>query len=144
MIGKVVALETLSPGAVVLDLACGTGITTIWLAESRPDIEIIALDISAEMIVQAKAAIEARHLQNVRLVMSSAFELTPGALQHIKPSYRFLMLHMRDQDYEIHPKGSFLFACCSRAILIPTKDLISLLFNTIRLQERQVTQSHNS
>ena len=91
LLDKGVELENLSPGSVILDLACGTGITTMWMAEMRPDIEIIALDISAEMIAKAKIAIEAKQLQNIHLVTMTAFDLTPGKIQEITNSQRSVL-----------------------------------------------------
>jgi 2-polyprenyl-3-methyl-5-hydroxy-6-metoxy-1,4-benzoquinol methylase len=46
-------LRRLSPGATVLELACGHGVMSLLAAEERPDIRVTGLDISAPAIAVA-------------------------------------------------------------------------------------------
>ena len=50
--------ELLSPGARVLEIGCGTGLDTAWLAEAGAD--VIAADPSAAMIARARTRIAGR------------------------------------------------------------------------------------
>lgn len=50
-----VALAGLAPGALVLELGCGTGLATGWLA--RRGFDVLAVDRSAEMVAHARAVL---------------------------------------------------------------------------------------
>lgn len=52
----------------VLDIACGTGATTLPLAARLPDGKITAIDLSAGMLAQAKARSEAAGLHNIEFL----------------------------------------------------------------------------
>jgi ubiquinone/menaquinone biosynthesis C-methylase UbiE len=58
----------------LLDLCCGTGLSTEALVDAYPSAEIWALDASVEMLARAKAK---RRLSNVRFVLGDATD--PGA-----------------------------------------------------------------
>ena len=59
-------------GLRVLDVGCGTGLSTAALLETYPDAEIVAVDASAEMLAQARAK---TWPATVRFVHSHAEEL---------------------------------------------------------------------
>lgn len=49
-------------GGVVIDLGCGTGRFAAYLAKLRPDIKVIGLDLSAEMVKQGNNSLRAENL----------------------------------------------------------------------------------
>lgn len=61
-------LQLLDPpsGGLIVDYGAGTGTYAIWLAHSRPDITVIALDEQPEMLDRLRAKPEARDLPNLR------------------------------------------------------------------------------
>ncbi|MBN2154230.1 MAG: class I SAM-dependent methyltransferase [Candidatus Lokiarchaeota archaeon] len=57
------------PGERVLDIGCGNGATTAELARRvLPGGEVVGMDVSSEMLAQARANIDEAGLSNVRLV----------------------------------------------------------------------------
>ena len=73
-------IEELPPNARVLELACGTGIITNWIAEKRPDLHVIGVDIAEPMLKIAKSKAHAKKLKNVHFIHSSALTLEPAHL----------------------------------------------------------------
>lgn len=73
-------IEKLPPGAVVLELACGTGIITQWIAEKRPDVRVIGVDISAAMLATARQKVRNKGLKNVQLIHKPALLLKSADL----------------------------------------------------------------
>jgi SAM-dependent methyltransferase len=70
-------------GAAVLDVGCGTGATTVALAElAGPEADVAGIDVSAPMLAAAEALVQERKLKNVRFFRADAmlhrFE-TPAA-----------------------------------------------------------------
>jgi demethylmenaquinone methyltransferase / 2-methoxy-6-polyprenyl-1,4-benzoquinol methylase len=59
----------------VLDLCTGTALVPAAVAPARPDLMIVGLDLSPEMLGAAKAKIAARALRNVALVQADAARL---------------------------------------------------------------------
>lgn len=66
----------LKPGERVLDLGCGTGWATRLLARLVADGQVVGLDVSDEMIRQARA--ESRDFDNVLFVWGSAQQIPWG------------------------------------------------------------------
>jgi ubiquinone/menaquinone biosynthesis C-methylase UbiE len=58
----------------VLDMCCGTLSNTIAIAEKKPDIKVVGLDLSKDMLRIAKKKINKKHLENVKLKCASATE----------------------------------------------------------------------
>lgn len=54
------------PGARVLDVACGPGGWPLQVAEAYPEISVVGVDISPQMIRYARAQAESRQLENVQ------------------------------------------------------------------------------
>jgi len=109
---QAVDLLALKPGDVVIDVACGTGLS-FPLIEERigPEGRLIGVDLSAEMLAKARERVAAAGWQNVTLIEAAADEAaipaqadavffhfthdvmrTPAALEnvfrHAKPSAR--------------------------------------------------------
>ncbi|WP_116708853.1 class I SAM-dependent methyltransferase [Actinomycetospora cinnamomea] len=62
-------------GAVVLDVGCGTGLSTAALLETYPEARIVAVDASAEMLAKAR---EKSWPETVRFVHARAEDLGPA------------------------------------------------------------------
>jgi ubiquinone/menaquinone biosynthesis C-methylase UbiE len=70
---RMIAIERLPAGALVLDIACGEGQMALHLARQRSDIHVLGIDRSVEMLEGAKRAVAERQLKNC------AFELQDSA-----------------------------------------------------------------
>lgn len=55
----------LPPGARVLDVCCGTGLSTEAILAVRPDARVVGLDASEGMLARARAKAELRHVEFV-------------------------------------------------------------------------------
>jgi len=69
---KIVQMLNLKPSQKVLDLCCGTGDLTFYLAQKAPEAKIIGLDFSAEMLKIAQAE---RKLNNIEFIEGDALNL---------------------------------------------------------------------
>lgn len=56
----------------VLDLACGTGISSIAIARARPDCEVVGVELRDEYLQVAREKLRRHPLPNVSLVLSRA------------------------------------------------------------------------
>ncbi len=68
----------------VLDVACGTGLLLKQLLAQVPDIEAYGLDMSADMLAQAQAALKDQshvHLERMQIERDTVLNL-PHALEH--------------------------------------------------------------
>ncbi len=93
----------------VLDLGCGPGVTAIALAQARPDLHVIGVDLAPRMIHRATAATRRAHLtSNISYVIADAsalpfasnaldataahsfLYLVPDRAQVLKEAYRVL------------------------------------------------------
>lgn len=73
-------IQSLSQNAIVLDLACGTGTVALWIAQHRPDIHVVGLDLAEDMIIKAESASKELGLQNVSFICQSALTVTKEEL----------------------------------------------------------------
>ncbi len=69
-------LKHLAAGTKILDLACGEGTLTLWLAEQRKDVHVFGVDLSHDMLAQARQKLEDKGLENVSFIEKSATSLT--------------------------------------------------------------------
>jgi len=58
----------------VLDIACGPGGWALELAFEHPEIEVVGIDISQQMIDYARAQAQVRHLENVQFLIMDALQ----------------------------------------------------------------------
>lgn len=71
-------IELVPPNAKrILDFACGTGISTVALAERFPNSEIVGVELREEYLSIAREKIERLKLKNVSLVLSRAEDYCP-------------------------------------------------------------------
>jgi len=81
--GRVAGISALqlSPGALVLDIGCGTGLNIPLIREAvGPGGRIVGVDASADMLAQARAKADRQSWENIDLVCADATTLTPGWL----------------------------------------------------------------
>jgi release factor glutamine methyltransferase len=71
-----VALETAGPGAVVVDLCCGTGALGAALLAARPDLEVHAADLDPAAVACAR-----RNLPPDRVHEGDLYDALPGHLR---------------------------------------------------------------
>ena len=88
-IGRVKGIGALRlrPGALVLDIGCGTGLNFPLIREAIGTAgRIVGVDVSANMLAQARAKAERRGWLNIDLENADATTLTPGWLNdHLGP-----------------------------------------------------------
>ncbi|MBN1321502.1 MAG: methyltransferase domain-containing protein [Thermoleophilia bacterium] len=72
-------------GSRVLEAGCGVGAQTVTLAGNSPDARIISVDVSAESLAVAKAAVGEAGLANVEFLQSDIFSLPfePESFDHV-------------------------------------------------------------
>jgi demethylmenaquinone methyltransferase/2-methoxy-6-polyprenyl-1,4-benzoquinol methylase len=69
---RAVALLSLQPGEAVLDVACGTGLSLPLLREAvGPTGRVIGVEVSPEMMAQARSRVAHEGWSNVRLIEAS-------------------------------------------------------------------------
>ncbi len=84
----------------IIDLACGQGDMTLWLARTCPESEIIGIDISSEQLNLAQKKIEKHKLSNVKFFQCSVFDLDSKKIHEITqktPDFiycRWLLIHL--------------------------------------------------
>lgn len=114
----------------VLDLCCGTGDWTIQLAESNPNVNVIGLDFSENMLKVAESKV--KHLQNVELLQGDAMDLpfednsfdliTIGFGLRNLPDYKQALIEVARV---LKPGGHFVILETSN----PNNKVVATLFN---------------
>lgn len=80
---NVVQILNLKPGEKVLDLACGTGLVTFKASNAvGPSGSVVGVDISTDMLAEARTKLEKHTLSNVQLCQHSITELESLAQLH--------------------------------------------------------------
>lgn len=73
---RLVALANLQPGQTVLDAGAGTGFATLAIAgRVGPSGRVVAIDLSAGMLAEARAAVVAAGVANVEILQADAANL---------------------------------------------------------------------
>jgi ubiquinone/menaquinone biosynthesis C-methylase UbiE len=137
----------LTSNDIVLDCGCGTGTTTIEIAEYVKN--IIAIDISAKMIAAAKAKANERKIVNVNFFQKTVFDselksnsfdtiLVLNVLHCFKDTKKVI-----DRIYELLKPGGLLISVtpCIGERNILTRTSISIpifLLNTLRIFSNDV------
>lgn len=86
----------LQPGMRVLDLACGPGIVTTLLAEAVQPAEVIGVDLSEDLLREARTHAAAAAASNVRFQQGNVYELDASLGQFDFIYTRFLFQHLAD------------------------------------------------
>ncbi|OBK50580.1 tRNA (guanosine(46)-N7)-methyltransferase TrmB [Mycobacterium kubicae] len=66
----------------VLEIGCGNGASTLAMAQSEPDVDVIAVEIYRRGLAQLLAGIDSAGVPNIRLIRGNAVDV----LQHLIPS----------------------------------------------------------
>ena len=76
---EAVERSALGPGQVVLDLACGTGLSFCFLERAiGPQGRIVGVDLSSDMLARARERVAGQGWQNVTLIEANAEEIDLG------------------------------------------------------------------
>jgi tRNA (guanine-N7-)-methyltransferase len=73
----------------VLEIGCGTGTSTLAMAQSEPQIDVIAIDVYRRGLAQLLCAIDREKVTNVRLIRGDAVDvleylITPDSLSGVR------------------------------------------------------------
>lgn len=84
----------LQPGAIVVDLCCGTGGNLSYLSQAAgPAGKVFGVDLSAGMLERAQQKIEAEGLRNIELICADVEEYAfPGSVQAIVSTFGLEMV----------------------------------------------------
>ncbi|MEI6724289.1 MAG: tRNA (guanosine(46)-N7)-methyltransferase TrmB [Betaproteobacteria bacterium] len=78
-----------APRGLVLEIGCGTGISTIAMAKSEPDVDVIAVEVYRRGLAQVLGAIDREGVTNLRLIRGDGVEvledlIAPGSLAGVR------------------------------------------------------------
>lgn len=62
--------------SIILDLACGTGNIALWIAQQRPDVHVLGIDVSEAMLDRARVRADEQQLSNVVFLHKEPLALT--------------------------------------------------------------------
>jgi ubiquinone/menaquinone biosynthesis C-methylase UbiE len=68
-------LDAIKSDSIIIDLCCGTGVFTFWIAEQRPDVHVIGIDDAPHMLNEAMATASEKKIKNVSFLCKSVTEL---------------------------------------------------------------------
>lgn len=98
----------IQPGMSVVDLGCGTGMTTQLLADLvGPTGEVVGVDYNAAQVEQARALLPAKH-SNVRFVEASATDTGLPRETFDVVYCRFLLIHLQDPELALREMHELL------------------------------------
>lgn len=103
------------PKTIVLDLACGTGDITLGLAEQVPNIRIVGLDVSRQMLGIARRRRRESSLHNVELGIADIVSLPVGAESAGVVTMGYALRNIRDlraglrEIHRVLRSGGWLF-----------------------------------
>lgn len=88
----------LKKGMTVLDIGCGSGIMTCWMAEQVGDNgKVIGIENDLNQLNAAKRNAEKRQLKNTEFILCSAYDIDILNRQFDLVYCRFLLHHLHDQ-----------------------------------------------
>ncbi len=84
------------PGSRVLEAGCGVGAQTVILATHSPGAQVVSVDLSAESLAKARAAVQAAGLSGVDFQTADVYQLAfpDAAFDHVFVC--FLLEHLAD------------------------------------------------
>ncbi len=73
----------------ILEIGCGTGTSTVAMAQSEPGVDVIAVEVYRRGLAQLLSAIERDDVDNIRLIRGDAVDvlehlITPGSLTGLR------------------------------------------------------------
>lgn len=74
---------------VVLEIGCGSGISTLAMAKDEPEIDVVAVEIYRRGLAQLLSAIDRDQVSNIRLIRGNALDvlqrlIAPGSLTGVR------------------------------------------------------------
>jgi tRNA (guanine-N7-)-methyltransferase len=74
---------------VVLEIGCGSGISTLAMAKDEPDVDVVAVEIYRRGLAQLLSAIDRDQVSNIRLIRGNALDvlqrlIAPGSLTGVR------------------------------------------------------------
>ena len=78
-----------APRGVVLEIGCGTGTSTIAMAKSEPDLDVIAVEVYRRGLAQLLSAVSREGVTNIRLIRGDGVDVLehligPGSLTGVR------------------------------------------------------------
>jgi len=137
----------LKKGDCVLDVGCGIGEFTCWLAEQvGPKGQVIAIDISTEQLELAKRRANERKLANIQFVELSIYELATMNQQFDVVYSRYVIDHVVEQQRALQAMSQVMrdggIMCCESSAIntrtafsyptIPARDILHQWFDSLR------------
>ncbi len=116
----------------ILDLACGTGISTLKIAERFPNSEIVGIDITKSYLDVATEKIRSRKIHNIELVHMPVEEMAelPGEFDLVLGSFVPKLVDLESLaagcDMKLSPHGVVVL----HDFIVPTSWLLRLGFRT--------------
>jgi tRNA (guanine-N7-)-methyltransferase len=73
----------------VLEVGCGSGVSTLAMAQQEPDIDVIAVEIYRRGLAQLLCAIDREQVRNIRLIRANALDvlqylMAPASLSGVR------------------------------------------------------------
>jgi demethylmenaquinone methyltransferase / 2-methoxy-6-polyprenyl-1,4-benzoquinol methylase len=114
----------------ILDLACGTGISTLKIAEKFPQAEIVGIDITKSYLDVAAKKFNNRHVRNIELVHMPAEDMKelPGQFDLVIGSFVPKLVDLERLGSGCEAKLSPGGALVLHDFIVPTKKLLRLGF----------------
>jgi tRNA (guanine-N7-)-methyltransferase len=66
---------------VVLEIGCGTGASTLAMARSEPEVDVLAVEVYRRGLAQLLCAIDREGISNIRLIRGDAVDVLEGMLE---------------------------------------------------------------
>lgn len=113
----VVAHAGFTAGERVIDIGCGAGITSLWIAGIVGDAgQVTGLDLSPTLIATCKARAKQAGLGNIDFVTADAATASPGTFDHLFSRFGVMFFEdpvaaFRNMRGFIKPGGKVTFAC---------------------------------
>lgn len=99
----------LQPGMRVVEIGCGSGNMTCWLAERvGPTGRVTGVDASAESLEQARKQAQARGLENVHFVCDDVNQLSLPRASADLAYCRFVLMHQRQPEMGLRQMTALL------------------------------------
>jgi len=74
---------------VIIEIGCGSGVSTLEMAKDEPDIDVVAVEIYRRGLAQLLSAIDRDQVSNIRLIRGNALDvlqrlIAPGSLTGVR------------------------------------------------------------